>query len=330
MFRHIVEARNILIEHKFNKLMFKEKPGITYTLEKLITEYNLERLIKSIPLTLDSDLLNKLAILKTSLLDSGGYSYTRTLLNSCEVLEEKYRESIQGTHKTLLLRLYDTTIKHNTGRRCPYRWFEMKVTQPCMNAEKASKTLEELNMFYNQSIRIDFSDDCTNNAYELLDYIKQIPLQLQWQPQWQPQLQPQQQQPLDNLAAFVQSLASVTAIAKNTTVYTGIEYKQKELANLVKWFNRLTPYDAYTLNTKNPNYRFPPGTYPDLKGVYNLDTIWININKVNNNMRERNPAQKWIATNENGRMFLDFNAFYQKINARGGTRKRRRKSRPNY
>ena len=51
-------------------------------------------------------------------------------------------------------------------------------------------------------------------------------------------------------------------------------------------------------------------------------------------MRERNPAQKWIANDRNGRIYLDFNAFYQKINARGGTRKRKRKQRqsrkPNY
>jgi hypothetical protein len=315
MLRHIVEARKILIAHKFNKLVYKEKPGVSHTLGDLISENKLERLIQSIPLTLDSDLLNKLANLKNRLLDSGGYSYTRTLLNSCEVLEEKYRESILGTHKTLLFRLYDTTIHQNPGHRCPYRWFEFKVSQPCMNAEKASKTLDELNMFYNQSIQLDISDDCTNNAYALLDYIKLVPL-------------PLQQQSLDNLAVFVESLASVISIAKNTSVYTGIEYKQKELVNLVKRFNILTPYDAYILNTKNTNFRFPPGTYPELKGVYNLDTIWTNINKVNNNMRERNPAQKWIANDGNGRIYLDFNAFYQKINARGGTRKRKRKSKP--
>ncbi|NDB86263.1 MAG: hypothetical protein EB127_26735, partial [Alphaproteobacteria bacterium] len=144
-----VEARKILVAHKFNKLVYKEKPGVSHTLGDLISENKLERLIQSIPLTLDSDLLNKLANLKNRLLDSGGYSYTRTLLNSCEVLEEKYRESILGTHKTLLFRLYDTTIHQNPGHRCPYRWFEFKVSQPCMNAEKASKTLDELNMFYN-------------------------------------------------------------------------------------------------------------------------------------------------------------------------------------
>ena len=94
MFRHVVEARNLLRAHQFDKLMYKQERGVKPpTFADLVSRYRIVKLFNDFPLDLDQDLLRKIAALK-DYISATQDTYHQTLLTTCEVLEQKYKESI--------------------------------------------------------------------------------------------------------------------------------------------------------------------------------------------------------------------------------------------
>jgi hypothetical protein len=263
MYRHIIEARKILTGHNFDKLMYKKERGVKPpTFADLVSTYQLERLLSGISLMLDQDLLDKIAALK-QYIQATQNNYHQTLFTTCEVLEQKYRQSVAdpmgnpGTIRTLINSLYGIRdpqdIKQNAGHKCPYRWYEFKDdVQPCINKQKASDTLQELNTLYRQRITLDLSDDCTHNGYEILDYIKQYTL-----PQLQGLSLPPQPLYHDpgELGYLLYKLKEWIRIVIDPTIPQWD--KQEHLGQIVKTFNNLSNSAAYILSTEQTNYTFP-------------------------------------------------------------------------
>ena len=267
MFRHVVEARKILTAHHFDKLMYEKKAGETPpTVAELVTKYKLVELFKDFP-KVDQDLLNKIAALK-QYIQTTQDTYNRTLLTTCEVLEDKYRSSIQGTH-TLLVSLYDTTTKSNTKHKCPYRWYGfVDSVPPLIRTEKASQTLAELNRVYEKNIQLNFTDDKTNNAYDLLDYIKLVPL------------------PAPQCSSIYDLLRVIKVFLTMSQLRSTVGYTTNDKANIadtrrlvVETFNSLCPKDAYIFSKRVPLYvrQDSAGQYlPDVPNnrPVDLNTFW--------------------------------------------------------
>lgn len=335
MFRHIVEARKILREHHFDKLMYKKDKGTPPTFAQLVEKYNLVNLLSIIPLTLDQVLLGKITALKRYIKTIQGQYDNRTLFHTlhttCEVLEDKYRQSLQGTHKTLLFSLYDTRpedVKHNTEHKCPYRWYQFKeLVQPCINNAKATATLAELNALYKKQLTLEISDDCTNNAYELLDYIRFLPL---------PQiLKPVQQcSSIYDLIRVITNFELRSAVRKSVGATSEDEVKKADARRLVvQTFNSLCPEDAYIFSKRVQLYI----RQDSASGEYFKDVPQSNKRPVDWShywdplISKRNGAVL-SATDMNGkRIQLDMDAFNKKVQdhtrstqSRGGARRTRR------
>jgi hypothetical protein len=336
MLRQIIDARKILTDHKFDKLMYKQEKGASPTFAQLVEKYKLVKLIERIDLTLDQELLGKIAALKAYIRATRD-NYNQTLIPTCEVLEDKYRQSLQGTHKTLLFSLYDTKpedVKRNTEHKCPYRWFQFKeLVQPCINKEKATATLNELNNLYRQNHPADLvgiSDDCTLNAYILLGYIKhaQLPKPQQQMVQLKPQFTGV---PIAELLYFLTEYKEHKERFKLTKYFADTNDMRIKLGRVVRAFNNLSDDGASTLNSKNEQFViFNNG----IRTQYNLIKVMNDLNVIQTNMDKNrgNDNSVWLPAYDTNPQPDDYTLNMVKFNAkiarfrsqRGGAQKRQR------
>jgi hypothetical protein len=312
--------------------MYKQERGVKPpTFADLVSRYRIVKLFNDFPLDLDQDLLRKIAALK-DYINTTQDTYHQTLLTTCEVLEQKYKESIQGLLISFIISLYDTKpedVKYNTEHKCPYRWYAFKaLVQPCINKQKANETLQQLNTLYKDSlcepIQLTLTDDCTQNAYELLDYIKHMtlpkpvpqyapePYIVRSDPQYAPEPVPEQSA-CTGLYDFL--------IAVENFIDSRGTMKQHAFADLVPKFNNLCPKAAYIFNTQFVIFR--NRSCKSLRGNQTVgvgqdpcqthtETIDLEDyrNRININDNKRGIQKK-------GLKGMDWQAFYDKANAFG-------------
>jgi hypothetical protein len=149
------------------------------------------------------------------------------------------------------------------------------MVQPCINKEKATATLAELNKVYQQNhpaTLVGISDDCTQNAYLLLDYIKNVPLPA----------------PKQTCSSIYDLLQVIKVFHKQFGLKSSAGYTTKDVANLadtrrqiITIFNTLCPEDAYILSTKVPLYvnedtqgKMTPAVQGRNKSPINWDYYW--------------------------------------------------------
>ena len=167
---------------------------------------------------------------------------------------------------------------------------------------------------YGKNIQLNFTDDYTNNAYELLDYIKNVPLPA----------------PTQTCLSIYDLLQVIKVYRTQFGLKSSVGYTTKDVANLantrtqiITIFNSLCPEGAYILSTKVPLYvnedtegKMTPAVQERNKSPINWDFYW-----------EPLKSDKGIRKN------LDMDAFnakvaqHQRQQKRGGSRRRTRKLR---
>ena len=193
----ILQVRDILTRYGLDKLIFKtvkgdreltEKKELHSKLYKLIKERNLDKKFKDkVKIELNTNLMQKIAVLKN-------YISNTTLRGLIIRLEKEYIDSVLESDKIdpnvtnvtdrfpkelidILFDIYDNThdnphVNSHTQHKCNFRWFEFKKQiQPCIAQTDSILLISYLSLLYKEKIQLPISDDCTQNAYHLLNYI---------------------------------------------------------------------------------------------------------------------------------------------------------------
>jgi len=195
MRRHVTEAQEILTQHKLDKLMYKQDKtqnlipqNPTLILSNLVRKHeaHFKKLLR-FNFEVDNVLTEKLDAIYYHIEDlrKTHRDMYDTLDESCQRLKGEYEWSIASKRSygrpielmDFVISLYDPVIKQNDTHNCPFRWFEFsKNHKPCISSSDAAKTIKELSTFYGKQITLNITDDCTHNAYEILDWIYKEPI----------------------------------------------------------------------------------------------------------------------------------------------------------
>lgn len=175
-------VRDILTRSRLDKLIFKIDKGKEPTKEelhskfyKLIKERKLEEKIKDqVTIELNTNLMQKIAELKNYIKDP-------KLRGLIIRLEEEYINSVLESDQLIdiLFDIYDAThVNRDITHNCNFRWFEFKKQiQPCIDKQTSEQIRKLLSKTYAKDIQLTISEDCTQNAYHLLNciYTSEIP-----------------------------------------------------------------------------------------------------------------------------------------------------------
>ena len=304
MFRHVTEALRILTQHKLDKLLYDQTKTPNLSLSDMVKHYEPTfRKLLAFNFVVDDVLTRKLDAIPTRITELRKKFITFNTLGSSSIkLQMDYEWSITSQSYLgqpiqlieFIMRLYDPTVKRNEASpKCPYRWFEFASNhKPCIDRSKADQTVIELSKLYGKQIQLNITDDCTTNAYEILDWIytNELPAPVV-QPPVAPYIPPVPQY-IPPVPQYVAPVPQYVAPASyGTGLYEFIEaietylsalksYNTQRragaLADLAYKFNSLYPKAAYVFFTQKVIFR---NSAPECRTLRGVQTVAVGFRK---------------------------------------------------
>jgi hypothetical protein len=356
MFRHVTEALRILTENKLDKLLYDQKKNPNLTLSDMVRQYEAQ-FRKLLPFNFDLDdvLMKKLDALNNRIkeLRAVHSDMYDTLDDSYQKMQRGYEWSISSQRHLgqpidvmdFVISLYDPEIKRNEAdSKCPFRWFEFASNhKPCIDRRTAEQTITELSDLYRKRIQhnqLNITDDCTTNAYELLDYVytNQLPKpEVKYAPLQFNNVTPKPVAPVPQYVAPVPQLPTCSGLyefieAIETYISAlkarNVANKTRALDDLAYTFNTLCPKAAYVFFTQKEIFRNSAPECRTLRGVQTVavgrrttgfqttDPCRTNLDKIDfEYLRDKiNISVNTSTVRKKGLKGMDYAAFYQKAN----------------